>query len=197
MKKTFWVLAFGVLFGLLSSGMLLLVAQQPQGEAVRLLPPPTPLPLVVHVSGAVAHPGVSQVSPGSRVQDAIQAAGGFIDESDPAGLNLAALLQDGDLVRVPYKSTAGATAVLPANRLGEPAINPEPGRAGGRINLNTATAEALETLPGIGPVTAGKIIAYRAEHGPFATIEAIQDVSGIGPATFAKIQDLITVSDLP
>jgi competence protein ComEA len=139
------------------------------------------------------------VSPGSRVKDAIQAAGGFTQEADPGGLNLAALLQDGDLVWVPNKAVAGtgSTAVPPAARLGAPAIDPEPGRAGGRINLNTATAEALESLPGIGPVTAGKIIAYRVEHGPFATIEAIQDVSGIGPATFAKIQDMITVSELP
>jgi len=197
MNKAFWVLAFGILFGLLSSGLLLLVARQPQGEAVRLLPPPTSLPLVVHVTGAVAHQGICQVSPGSRVQDAIQAAGGFTQEADPSGLNLAALLRDGDLVRVPYKAVAGSTAITPASKLGVPAIDPEPGRAGGRININTATADALESLPGIGPATAEKIIAYRVEHGPFATIEAIQDVSGIGPVTFAKIQDLITVSDLP
>jgi competence protein ComEA len=197
--KTLWAVAFGVLFGLLAAGVLLLVARPPQGQAIQLLPAPTPQPLVVHVTGAVQQPGLCQIAPGSRVQDAIQAAGGLIPEAENAGLNLAAFVQDGDLIRVPFK--AQDTAVE------EAAPAPElPVRSGaplssesqtGLVNINTASEAELETLPGIGPVTAGKIAAHREEHGPFDSIEAIQDVSGIGPATFEKIKDLITVDGLP
>lgn len=199
MKNMLWGLAFGVLFGLLAAGMLLLVARQPEGETVRLSPPPTPLPLVVHVTGAVVRPGLFRLSPGSRVQDAITAAGGFAAQAEESGLNLAAQVQDGDLIRVLSKPVAGAAPAGTA-----PAIQP-PARSGGieastagmLVDINTASAEELEELPGIGPVTAQKIVDYRAEHGSFATIAAIQDVPGIGPATFEKIQDLITAGAGP
>ena len=196
--RTLWALAFGVVFGLLAAGVLLLVARQPQGEAVLLLPPPTPLPLTVHVTGAVAHPGLCKLSPGSRIQDAIQAAGGFISAANDQALNLAALVQDGDLIRVPHQQAdqdAPATTGLSAKAGAEDYAFPT--ADSGLIDINTASLEELDRLPGIGPVTAQKIIDFREENGPFARIEAIQDVSGIGPAKFEQIKELISAEGAP
>jgi competence protein ComEA len=198
--KTLWALAFGVLFGLLAAGLLFLIASPPRGEAIRLAPPPTPPPLIVHVSGAVARPGVCKLAPGSRLQDAVQAAGGLTGEADDQALNLAAPVQDGDLIRVPIKQQAleGAEQPLLSSQPEAPGRAPDlgtPVEAGGPVDINTADQEQLEELPGIGPVTAQKIVDHRQENGPFASIEAIQDVSGIGPATFEKIKALITVGN--
>jgi competence protein ComEA len=192
--RTLWALAFGVVFGLLAAGVLLLVARRPNGEAIHLLPPPTPLPLTVHVTGAVSHPGLCKLPPGSRVQDAIQAAGGLLSTASDQDLNLAALVQDGDQIRVPLIQVdmeAPASAGIRAETFEESPVAPQPGS--GRIDINTASIEELDQLPGIGPVTAHKIVAYREENGPFATIEAIQDVPGIGPAKFEQMRELITV----
>jgi competence protein ComEA len=143
---------------------------------------------MVYVSGAVMQPGVYQLAPGSRVKDALEAAGGPASKAELEWLNLAAHLEDGDQIWVPQ------TGENPAS---SPARSPtgEPGWK--LVNLNTATVELLEELPGIGPVTAEKILVYREEHGPFQSIEEIQNVSGIGPATFERIKDLITVGPTP
>lgn len=191
LRAAFWPLVFGVLVGLLAGGMILLAGSPPRGQAVELLPPPTAAPLLVHVSGAVANPGVVALPRGSRVQDAIQAAGGLTPDAISDGVNLAAMLQDGDSVRVPRleeeaNPSAGPSTGLPSRSVEIPM---------GLVNINTATLEELDTLPGIGPVTAQAIIAHRAANGPFANIEAIQDVDGIGPATFEDIQGLITTGN--
>lgn len=188
-----WPLSLGVLIGLLAGGVILLVSSPRRGEAVHLLPPPTPSPLIVHVSGAVAQPGVYALPQGSRVQDAIHIAGGFLPQANEQALNLAAPLQDGSLIWVPSQ----VEVIPPINPSGAPASPSGPAPATAvlqpLININTATQEELESLPGIGPALAGRIIEYRNTHGPFANIEAIQEVSGIGPAIFAKIRDLISV----
>lgn len=181
-----WPIGLGALIGLLAAGILLLVSSAPRGEAIRLSPPPTASPLVVDVRGAVTQPGVYELPLGSRVQDAIQAAGGALPEADLAGLNLAAPLEDGAAIRVPEQ----AEAQSPPSRSGGVTIPEVPGSL---ININTATQEALESLPGIGPALAQRVIAYREANGPFPSIEAIQNVSGIGPGIFEKIKDLITV----
>jgi competence protein ComEA len=181
--KTAWAIAFGVAAGLLAAGLLLLVARAPSGQAVQLLPPPTVPPLTVDVTGAVARPGVYALPPGSRVQDAIQAAGGLRPEADQELLNLAALLKDGQVVRAPRKSAAATgMAVL--------ATTP-----GGLVNINTASLQELDTLPGIGPVLAQRILDYRAANGPFGTVEDLQQLEGLGPGIFEKIKDLVTVED--
>ena len=150
-------------------------------------------PLVVHVSGAVSHPGVYELIQGSRVQDAIQAAGDLTPDADAQALNLAAPLDDGALVHVPLKSAEQPPMISPGISAPSPAGNP--GSApGGLININTASQSELESLPGIGPVLAQRIIEYRQSHGSFSSTEAIMDISGIGPATFEKIKDLITVN---
>lgn len=191
--KTALNILFGVLVGLLAAGLVLLVSSPPRGAAIALLPPPTPSPILIHVSGAVSQPGVYTLSAGSRVLDAIQAAGGLLPEADQRNLNLAALVEDGSRVQVPSlppvlpSAAAGESrsAIIPTEAPQAQSVYP--------ININTATQADLESLPGIGPVTAAKIIEYREKNGPFKTIEELMDVPGIGPKTFEELKDLITV----
>jgi competence protein ComEA len=191
-------IAFGLVCALLAGGLILLVARQPSGEPVILLPPPSPAPLIVHVSGAVAQPGVYTLPAGSRLQDAVRAAGGFLAEADEASLNLAAELEDGlQVVVLSRQPTAAPTqAPAPVTRSQDiplPTSRPSPTPEGYKINLNTATQEELESLPLIGPVRAKLIINYRTSHGPFKKIEDIMKVPEIEPYIFELIKDLVTV----
>lgn len=172
-----WGFLFGLVSGLLGAGLLWLATRPPRGAPLVLQPPPTPSPVVVYVGGAVLHPGLYTLPPGSRVQHAIQAAGGLTADANPEGLNPAARLQDGDRVWVPQRSAPPGQASASQTA---------------RINVNRATQSELESLPGIGPVTAQKIIAYREAHGDFQRIEDLLQVPGIGPATLEQIRDLIT-----
>lgn len=182
--KTWWAIALTAVVSLLAAGILFLVSRQPRGEAVRLVPPPSPQPLVVHVSGAVLNPGLYQLPPGSRVQDAIQVAGGLLPEADEEALNLAAFLKDGQQVLVLTPVQAGATT----------SSNPA---SGALIDINNASQEILESLPGIGPVLAQRIIVYRQANGPFGTVEQLQKVEGVGKDTFEKLKDLVMVGGAP
>ena len=137
---------------------------------------------VVHVAGAVAVPGVYTLSAGSRVIDAVNAAGGLAVDADSDAINLAAVLSDGQRIYVP---TVGE--VVP------PSVSADGTVAPGPVDLNRATVDELETLPGVGPATAAAIVAYRDSHGPFASVDALADVSGIGPAKLAAIRELVTV----
>ena len=179
--------ASGILFGLFVAALVWVVARNPAGEAVTLRPVPTEAPIIVHITGAVPRPGVYALPEGARVQDAISAAGGFLADAEKSGINLARVLEDGEQIDIPY--TEGASIVLATPGLEVITTNTE------LININTASQFELETLPGIGPTTAQKIIEYREENGPFATTEAIMDVSGIGPGTYERIKDLITVGE--
>jgi competence protein ComEA len=154
-----------------------------------LTPPPSPTlaPIRLHVSGAVRQPAVYELPPGSIVQDAINVAGGPAPDADLDRINLAMELGDQQQVYVPRQ---GETNPPPPVSGGEPGGG---GTAGRLVNINTATAAELETLPRIGPVTAQRIVEYREANGPFQTIEDIQNVPGIGPATFEGLKDLITV----
>lgn len=194
--KTWWAVAFGIAGGLLASGLILLASSPPRGEPVQLLPPPTPAPLIVYVAGAVQYPGVYSLPLNSRIQDALKAAGGPLVEADLQPINLAAFLNDGDRIEIP--------TIKPTEPVAERADNPvttspstQSSSSTNIVNINSASQEELESLPGIGPVTAQKIIAYRQTQGPFASIEEIQNVSGIGPVTFERIKDLIMVGSTP
>jgi competence protein ComEA len=145
----------------------------------------------VYVSGAVAQPDVYRLAPDSIVKDAIQAAGGATAEADLRSLNLAQQLHDQQRVHVPH---VGETNAPPAVSDGNPAL-PGDAQPAARLNINAATAEQLDSLPGIGPVLAQRIVDYRTAHGPFATIEQITQVAGIGDAILDKIKDRISVSD--
>ena len=147
--------------------------------------------LRVYVTGAVARPDVYRLAPDSIVEDAIQAAGGATSEADLGALNLAQQLRDQQRVYVPR---VGETSAPPAISDGNPAP-PGEGQPPARVNINTATVEQLDTLPGIGPVLAQRIVDYRTAHGPFTTIQEITQVPGIGDATLEKIKDRISVSD--
>ena len=183
----------GVVAGFLLAGAVLVVARLPDGSAVKLQPAPTQPALVVHVIGAVVRPAVYEFPEGSRVRDAVEAAGGLLAEADSNVINLAAKLIDGQQLDIPFQAGMGpppSSSTSPFEVL--PDSNPS-GDSASLININTATAEQLDTLPGIGPTTAQKIIDYREANGPFEQIEQIMNVAGIGPATFDRIRDLITV----
>ena len=151
-------------------------------------PSPSPLPVVrVHVAGEVLRPGVVTLTQGAIVLDAISAAGGLAPGADPAQLNLAASVSDGMQVII------GSTAEPRGDLNGAAAPAPGGGAGGGALDLNTATAAELETLPGVGPVMAAAILAWREENGRFTAVEELQEVSGIGPKTFEKLKPLVRV----
>jgi competence protein ComEA len=184
--KSVLYMVSGILFGLFVAALVWVTARNPSGAAVTLRPVPTEKPIVVQISGAVPRPGVYALPQGARVQDVISAAGGFLAEADKESINLARPLEDGERLDIPYGE--GFSPVIPTLAVNNP-ITSSPDL----ININTASSFELETLPGIGPTTAGKIIAYREQNGPFLSIEDIVNVSGIGPVTFERIKDLITV----
>ena len=153
--------------------------------------------LVVDVAGAVLNPGVYHLPAGSRVADAITAAGGFgprVDAPAAQTLNLAAPLTDGVQVRIPSRDDTPAGDASPRATSGGTASggNPGSGGVGGQIDLNTATSAQLDTLPGIGPVTAAKIIASR-EAQRFSAVDDLQKRKLVGASTFAKLARLVTV----
>ncbi|RME78104.1 MAG: ComEA family DNA-binding protein, partial [Chloroflexi bacterium] len=152
---------------------------------------PTPAPVRVYVTGAVAHADVYVLPAGSIVKDAVEAAGGFTPNADPVQINLALELQDQQHIHVPAVGEAPLPVVnqMPSGDSPGNSVNP----SDGPVNLNTATLEELDTLPGIGPAIARRIIEYREQVGGFASVEEITQVKGIGEATLAKIRDRITV----
>jgi competence protein ComEA len=154
-------------------------------------PTATPRPLVVYVSGAVVQPGVYALAPDARVADTLAAAGGATAQADLARINLARRVRDEEQIHVPHRGeptfVAPTPIVVPAT--------PSAEGASGKVNINTAAVAELDTLPGIGPGYAERIVAYRESHGPFDTVEDIQDVPGIGPALFSRIKDLITTGN--
>lgn len=194
MKNILYVLV-GVMAGFALAGVLFFISRAPAGEPVILLPAPTKSPIAVHVIGAVPRPGLYEFAEGARVQDAIDAAGGLLSSANIDTVNLAALLEDGQQLNIPYRDGEEPEAVEAAipELPGESAAEAPPAEELSLININTATVEELDSLPGIGPTIAQRIIDYRDENGPFDVIEDIMNVSGVGPSTFDQIKDLITV----
>lgn len=160
-----------------------------------------PEPIRVYITGQVNTPDVYLLPAGSIIKDALEAAGGATEDADLVVVNLAQELQDQQQITIPAKAEAIPTPPLIKNGLPSSPNNPvredrsgdDDTSTGEKININTASLEALTTLSGIGPVIGQRIIDYRTEHGNFTTIEQITDVKGIGPATFEKIKDHITV----
>lgn len=143
--------------------------------------------VTVHVAGEVKNPGVMTLPAGSRVTDAVQAAGGMTHNADPSALNLAQPLNDGEQIKVP--------------KVGEPSTQQDTGpnasestsQTNGKINVNTASEKELQELPGVGPATSEAIIKHREENGRFESIEQLEDVPGIGPAILERLTPLVTV----
>lgn len=146
--------------------------------------PSLPTSVTVHVVGAVMRPGVYSLRAGSRASDAVAAAGGLLGNAEQSGINLARQVADGEQLVVPVQGAGPTTAA------GAPAAGKAPA---GSVDLNTATAVELDTLPGVGPATAAKIIADRTENGPFRTTEDLMRVPGIGATRFKSLKDLVVV----
>jgi competence protein ComEA len=145
--------------------------------------------IVVDLRGEVAKPGVYELPAGSRLDDAIVAAGGLTEDADLTQLNLATRLQDGSIVTV--SGTAAPSPSDPADT-GSPDNNPTEIEPGALVNLNTASAEELESLPEVGEVTADRIIEYRKTNGPFRSIDDLVHVQGISTRTIDGLRDLVT-----
>jgi competence protein ComEA len=179
------LLALAVLI-IASSGVLFLRGASEEivaAEVTEIEMPETVMLLVVDVAGAVLNPGVYSLPMNSRVIDAINAAGNVLKGADVSDINLARLLKDGEQVYV-YAASRGSSSSRSTARSAPP-------RNTGPIAINRASAKELEALDGIGPVLAGRIIAYRNANGPFVTLEALLEVSGIGPAKFAQFKEKI------
>jgi competence protein ComEA len=155
-------------------------------ESVDAERPALPTSVTVHVVGAVARPGVYTLATGARCADAVAAAGGLLGPADQSAVNLARVVADGEQIMVPVVGEAPSS--------GAPGGGGGPGAAsGGKVDLNTATVADLDTLPGVGPATAAKIIADRDENGPFRSPEDLMRVPGIGAKRFDALKDLVSV----
>jgi competence protein ComEA len=180
------IVAFLIVAVAIVGGAVLLLATRPEPVRITVNPPvptatpepsATAAPITVYVTGAVAQPeSLVNLPAGSRVQDAIDAAGGVIEDADMERVNLAQLLRDGDQVHVPR---VGVESVLPT------------ASGGGVVHVNSATLDELDTLPGVGPALAQAIIDYREANGPFADMAALDEVSGIGPSLLEELEGLV------
>jgi len=174
-----------VLAGLLLAGLVLRFLFLPQPQELEVKPPQPPAEeekepevIIVHVAGAVRKPGVYSLPEGARVLDAIEAAGGALEEANEHALNLAQPLYDGQRISVPSGSGKEEESTAQAD---------------GKININTAGIDELDRLPGIGPAKAAAIISYREKNGPFRDLSELANVSGIGPHTLETLREHVTL----
>jgi competence protein ComEA len=165
-------------------------------------PPQADGPVVVSVVGLVNKPGLVTLAPGARIADAITAAGGALDGADLIGLNMAQRITDGEqiivgIVGAPGQPAAMGSSISSAPATAGPTDAHSPAGKGSApgvlVDLNAATVEELDTLPGIGPVTAAAIVAWRDANGRFTSVDQLGDVDGIGPARLEKLRDLVRV----
>ncbi|TAK69057.1 MAG: ComEA family DNA-binding protein [Actinomycetota bacterium] len=169
------------------------VSGQPVAEKVTASPSPAVREVVVHVVGEVVRPGLVRLPAGSRVADAVGAAGGLRPGGHLGGANLARVLVDGEQLVIGAGALPGRTTTDPDTVPGRTTTGPGTGAANAPLDLNAATTAQLEELPGIGPVLAGRIVAWREEHGAFTAVTELQEVSGVGDKVFAAIERLVRV----
>lgn len=162
-------------------------AEPPQQTETPTQQDALPETIMIDIKGQVASPGVFELPAGARAQDAIAAAGGFLETADPTAINLALKVQDEMVLYVPAIGEELPVLASPVQ------TGPAAGPAGGLIDINSATDVELMELPGIGPSKAAAIIAYRTENGNFEKIEDLKDVTGIGDKSFEQLKDGITV----
>ena len=165
-----------------------------EGQQVAVTEAVEDAPIYVYVCGAVANAGVVSLPAGSRVFEALEAAGGLTEEADTRTLNQAAFLEDGEQITVLTREEAAETDVTDTDPAADRADTAGTSSGdSGKVNLNTATAEELQSLPGIGQAKAAAILSYRETYGAFASIEELMNISGIKEKTFQQLQDLIEV----
>lgn len=204
-EKLAWVV-IGIIIGIMIGAGGVALSNRTRPAPIVIVPPaPTPAPqptatpaaIRVYVNGQVVIPAVYELAPGSLVQQAVTAAGGFTADANTAVVNLAQSLVDGAHIYVPAlgESVAQPVTVVTVQNVtsGNGVTADTVTNADGLININTADQTDLETLPGVGPSTAQNIITYREEHGPFSKIEDIMEVPGIGEGKFNQMKELITV----
>ena len=200
--KSWLKLIYGLLLGLLLGGVILLIAKPATGDAIALIPAPsatpsrqpsptkTPEPILVQISGKVVSPGIYSLQQDARLQDLIDLAGGLAADAEKNRVNGAALLRDGDYFYIP-----DVDETIPETASNSPVkLNVDPdSEFVYPLDLNTATQEALESLPGIGPTKAEDIIAYRDLHGRFTSVDELSNVSGIGEVTVESLREYLYV----
>lgn len=200
--KPWMLLLYGLLLGLLLAGLILLISRPIQGVPIELRPAPsatatslplattTPRPVTVQVGGEIRLPDLYSLPKDSRLLDLIALAGGLTPDADENRINYAVLLRDGDYYYIPAfgEDIPETASNAPANlTTGSNPVFTYP------LDLNEATIEALESLPGIGPSKAADILAYREENGPFAKVDDLINVPGIGPSTVEALRDYLYV----
>ena len=192
------------------AGATLFYLRQPSREPIELLPAEptatqlpsptpeptfTPAPIRIYITGAVSNSDVYLLPFGSIIKDAVEAAGGFTPAADPERINQALELRDQQQIHIPRRGEEDPLPPIQGGRSDSEEVRGNEGSSasGAQVNLNTATLEQLDALPGIGPAIGQRVIDYRETVGGFTSVEEITQVSGIGDSTFAKIKDLITV----
>ena len=191
-----WALiGLSIAVGLSAAGLWLALRQAPSPGRVEIIIP-TPAPIVVHISGAVANEGVYRLPPGSRIADAIDAAGGPGSDADLSRLNLAARAPDGARINVPQLNNAATDDPGSEEAAVDPGDNPDDAPASGDlVDLNTAPLSALTTLPGIGQKRAEAIIAFRESRDSITSVEDLLEIDGFGPATVENIRPFVAQSN--
>ncbi len=193
-NQALWI-AGALVVGVSLGVMVMILLGRSRPAAIYITPPPTseylsptdpPSTVRVYISGEVRQPDVYELPAGAIIRDVVDAAGGFTEEAGRDLVNLAQPVSDGMHIHVPAEGSVVVPAVRSATGL-------PTGEVAGIVNINTASLEELDGLPGVGPDTAQKIINYRLENGPFLTIEDIINVSGIGPAKFEAMKAFISV----
>lgn len=182
-----WKTIITIVSTMLFTSMLFFITKPRRGNPVDLLPAPTPNSVVVDIFGAVAVPGVYTLEPNSRVFEAIEMAGGLLEDAYTGHLNQAAMIEDGQKIEIPLlvKNENEYYTIGEINEINIDSVD--------LININSASIEELIILPNIGETRAGAIVDYRNENGPFTNIEDVINVPGIGDTTFNLIKDLISI----
>ncbi len=185
--KPLFIFLYGLSLGLLASAIIFLLILPPKGQGVELSPIPTQVPYRVDISGQVKQPGVYSLPKGSRLEDVIKLAGGLSPNADTTSINLAKKILDGEKIYIPYigQIPVHITSLSLADAPTINSVNP--------LDINSASKEQFELLPGIGPKIAEAIINYRDEHGTFHSCEELKNVHGIGEAIFNQISGVIIV----
>jgi len=185
--KQWQILTFCVLVTFIVAGLIVLISSTPSGTPIELIPIPTSSGITVHISGAIINPGVYRLDQGSRIEDAVKKAGGLTETANIETVNLAKIIRDGEKINIPAICINCENTSVKTTETDLIPSNDSP------LNINTATIEELEQLPGIGPTIAEDIIEYREKVGFFRSISELDNVPGLGPTKIQQFIDMVTV----